>query len=61
MPKVYATVSIYGTTWKELEGFLVTRHNTYPTITGFIDMAVKEKIARESIERDKYSQNLGGD
>lgn len=57
MPRIYATVSIYGETWKELEYFLKTSKGKYPTITTFIDAAVREKLERESIEKDTYSQD----
>ena len=58
MAKIYATVSIYGETGTELNTFLIKHRSKYPTAVGFIDEAVREKIAREDSPKNMPNQNL---
>lgn len=58
MPRIYATVSIYGETCADLNAFLVKHRSKYPTIVGFIDEAVREKMERESVSTSTSVPNM---
>lgn len=67
MPRIYATVSIYGETMPSLNAFLVKYRRKYPTIAGFVDEAVREKLERESVPAQPLPninllfQDMGGE
>lgn len=54
MPRTYTIVSIYGNTGEELNRFLLAHKDKYPTAVGFVDEAVREKIAEK--EKEYYDK-----